>query len=131
MNIVCNTPVQILYKYSTYQDGDTVTNWRQYYVEDRKVFFCEWRNFFGSPLIEANAKGVAQPARVRMPYDPTLYRLLQSRECVIVRSAENIDLIHNVPAFDSLETYSLYSNVDNINDEYMWMEYNVKRYERR
>ena len=131
MNIVCNTPLQVLYK--TY-DGKT-PRWVQY-TEDLdgemiSVFFCQWKNYFGTEAIKANATGIMQPARVRIPYIPALYSILIQKETIIVRGAEATDLIDGVPDYKNPNLYVLTSNVDNINDESRLLEFSVKRYERK
>ena len=78
--------------------------------------------------LTAQAQGVNDSARVRMPFVPDLYEVLRSKLVIIAKNANNI-LINGNPDQTNVNAYRVWGGVNIINEENQYMEFNVQRYE--
>lgn len=98
-------------------------------TERVSVFFCEWTGSYGEMKLAAQAQGVSESARVRMPFVPVLYEKLRSVKVVIAKNADTSVIVANVPDKTNLNAYTVWGGVDNVREENQVMEFNVTRYE--
>lgn len=124
------TAVSFWEKVSTYVSGQgNSTSWELYSEGVMSVFPCEWRGTHGNAQLSAQAVGVLDSARIRMPYVPDLYEKLRTSEMVIVKGADDSAVTGNVPNELNPNTYTVWGGVDNMQEENRYMEFNVRRYE--
>lgn len=122
------TAVRFFIKEAEYISGKGI---REHWVpvvskvgEDRKgkpleseYFYAEWKDAFGSRALELAAVGVESPARVRMKYNETIYRLLRERDVKIERDGKPSDV------------YRLNGTVSDYGLKRVLMEFNVRKRE--
>lgn len=124
------TAISFYEKTNTYKKGEgNTTAWTLYTEGTMSVFPCEWRGTHGNAAITANAAGVLDSARVRMPYIPALYEKLRTAEIVIIKGADPTAVSQGVPDEMNPNTYTVWGGVDNMQEECRFMEFNVQRYE--
>lgn len=118
-----------------YVSGQGVTKtWKKFESElsdDSKlsVFFCEWVGSYGEIKFAAQAQGVSDSARVRIPYIPELYAALKSQKVIIAKNADTTVIVDNEPDAVNANAYRVWGSVDNVREENILMEFNVMRYE--
>ena len=98
-------------------------------TERVSVFFCEWVGSYGEMKLAAQAQGVSESARVRMPFVPAVYEKLRSVKVVIAKNADSSIIVDNVPDAANINAYRVWGGVDNLREENQYMEFNVSRYE--
>ena len=136
IEISTNTAVKIFYKTKQYAAGTvgTKASWEifrssldSYTLE---VFWVDWRGSYGTQQVKAMSLGVYDLCTVRMDYHPALYRLLQTREVILIKnaSAVAIDVAGN-PILSDPDVYSVWGAVDDIRNRQNIMEFQVRRYE--
>ena len=129
------TPVSFWEKVTTYTSGKgTKTVWKLYTEGIMSVFACEWRGNFMSgqnrnETYAGDAEGVRERATVRMPYIPALYNKLRSGSIVVVKGADETAIVNGEPDPNNINTYQVFSGVDNIYDECRYMQFYLQRYE--
>ncbi|MHC1772950.1 MAG: hypothetical protein AB9907_14715 [Flexilinea sp.] len=129
------TAVSFYEQTTTYTSGQGVEKaWTRYESElsdDSKifVFFCEWIGTYGEMKIAAQAQGVSDSARVKMPYIPELYNKLRTQKIVIAKHADDDVLSDGEIDASNVNAYRVWGGVDNIREENQHMEFNVMRYE--
>lgn len=130
-------------KTNTYTAGQgTSISWTPYKEGSMSVFPCEWRGTHGNAQMNAQAVGVLDSARIRMPYIPDLYNKLRTAEMIIIKGAdpnavviiETTDeqqhtTIEYLPNEQNPNVYTVWGGVDNMQEECRYMEFNVRRYE--
>lgn len=82
-------------------------------------YYCEWIDAFGNQSIAFQQLKVLQPARIRMAYNKKVYDALRSEVVKIYRNGLK----------EPQDTYKIYGNVDNYQNQNKWMEFSVQRYE--
>lgn len=128
------TPVSFYTQETAYVPGQGVTTaWEKFDSEQidetrLSVFFCEWTGSYGEMKLSAQAQGVSESARVRMPFIPALYEKLRALKVVIAKNAAVI-LVDNAPDPVNVNAYRVWGGVDNLREENQYMEFNVSRYE--
>ena len=124
------TAVTFWEKHSTYTAGQgNTTEWIQYAEGSMTVFPCEWRGTHGNAAITANAAGVLDSARVRMPYIPALCELLRTVEIVVVKNADENAIVDDEPDQNNPNVYTVWGGVDDMQEEHRYIEFTVRRYE--
>lgn len=124
------TAVSFYEKTNTYVKGQgTAITWTLYEEGSIVVFPCEWRGTHGNAQMSAQAVGVLDSARIRMPYIPGLYEKLRTAEVVIIKGADQSAVSEGVPNEQNPNTYTVWGGVDNMQEECRYMEFNVRRYE--
>ncbi len=78
--------------------------------------------------LSAQAQGVGDSARVRMPFIPELYSKLREQRVVIAKNVANV-LVDGEPDQTNVDAYRVWGGVDNIREENQYMEFSVQRYE--
>ena len=125
-----NTPVSFYEKVNTYTKGQgTAISWMKYGEGVMTVFPCEWRGTHGNAQITAQAAGVLDSARIRMPFVPDLYEKLRTAEIVIIKGADPAAVTASGPNELNPNVYTVWGGVDNMQEECQYMEFNVRRYE--
>lgn len=129
------TAVSFYEKVNTYTVGQgNTTTWTLYAEGTMTVFPCEWRTKFMSgknrnETYAADAEGVLERISVRMPYIPSLYNKLRSGSVVVIKGADQTAIVDGSPDPNNLNTYEVFSGVDNIMEEDQYMQFYVTRYE--
>ena len=129
------TAVSFWEKVSTNVPGKgNTTSWTLYAEGAMSVFPCEWRGKFGygrrgNETYEADAEGVIDRAKVRMPYIPGLYDKLRTGAMIVIKGTSESALIDGEPNPGSPDVYETYGGIDNIYEERQYMEFLVHRYE--
>ncbi len=128
------TPVSFYTQETTYIPGQGVTTaWTKFEStqpngSNLNVFFCEWIGSYGEMKLSAQAQGVGDSARVRMPFIPELYSKLREQRVVIAKNVANV-LVDGEPDQTNVDAYRVWGGVDNIREENQYMEFSVQRYE--
>ena len=136
IEISTNTAVKIFYKTKQYAAGSVGTkeSWEIFRSSldsfTLEVFWVDLRGSYGSQQVKAMSLGVYDLCTVRMDYHPTLYRLLQTREVILIKnaSAAAIDAAGH-PILSNPDVYTLWGAVDDIRNRQKIMEFQVRRYE--
>jgi len=134
LKTVFTTPISFYVQETTYVPGQGITtSWRKFesILSDQSkmsVFFCEWVGTYGSMKLSAQAQGINDSARVRMPFIPDLCKKLKSQLVIIAKDAANI-LVDGNPDQANINSYRVWGGVNIINEENQYMEFNVQRYE--
>ncbi len=124
------TAISFYEKVNAYTSGQgTSVTWTLYTEDTMSVFSCEWRGTHGNAQMSAQAVGVLDSARIRMPYVPDLYEKLRTAEIVIVKGADASAIVNGEPNEQNPNTYTVWGGVDNMQQENRFMEFNVRRYE--
>ena len=124
------TAVSFYEKVNSYPKGQgTTISWVLFEEGTMSVFPCEWRGTHGNAQMDAQAVGVLDSARIRMPYNPNLYEKLRTVEMVIIKGADPSAVVEGVPDETNPNTYSVWGGVDNMREECRYLEFNVRRYE--
>lgn len=129
------TAISFYIQTTAYDSGQGVTKtWTLYKSElsdgsKMSVFFCEWTGSYGEIKFAAQAQGVSDSARVRMPFIPELYAELKSQKVLIAKNADTNVIDDNAPDAANANAYRVWGSVDNIREENILMEFNVMRYE--
>ena len=129
------TAVSFWTKTTTYESGKgNTTTWTLYTEGTMSVFPCEWRGKFGygkrgNEVYDADAEGVLDRAKIRMPYIPGLYNKLRTGSVVVIKGGNNGGLIDGEPNPADPNVYENYGGIDNIYEENQYMEFHVHRYE--
>ena len=129
------TAISFWEKVSTYTSGEgNSTNWVLYAEGAMSVFPCEWRgNWIAgrnrNETFLADAEGVSERVKVRMPFIPRLYEKLRSKSVVAVKGADSTAIVNGEPDPGNLNVYEVFSGVDNIYEENQYMEFYLTRYE--
>lgn len=135
INARFTTAISFWEKVSTYKTGEgNSTEWVLYTEGSMSVFPCEWRNKWTAgrnrnETYLADAEGVLERVTVRMPYIPRLYDKLRSGTVLVVKGADRDAIVDGEPNPGSLNTYQVFSGVDNIYEENQYMEFHLTRYE--
>lgn len=135
LHVKFTTPIIFHVQTTAYVSGQGVTKtWEKYesMLSDgskMSVFFCEWVGSFGEIKFAAQAQGVSDSARIRMPFIPELYAELKSQKVVIAKNADATVIVDNAPDASNANAYKVWGSVDNIREESQYMEFNVQRYE--
>lgn len=98
-------------------------------TENIDVFWCEWVGSYGDMKMSAQAQGVSESARVRMPFIPELYEKLRSQKVLIAKNADEAVIVNNHPVAAYRNAYMIWGGVDNVREENQLLEFNVRRYE--
>jgi hypothetical protein len=134
------TPISIFYKETVYRPGTgSEAEWQRCEstpdAADPEtvvgVYFCEWIGAYGSHLLTAQSVGVNESATVRTRFNPDVYTALRHSECVIYKGiAAIVDILeHYRPRRGDPDLWALWTGVDNVREENLFLEFKVRRYE--
>ena len=119
------TPVTFWHKTSEYIPGE---GYDASWVCVGKLF-CEWRGAHGDEVTTAQASGVNFTATVRTFYHPDIYDALMRDSVIVVKNADANAFSGGVPDKHNANLYELSGGVDNVQEENLYMEFRVRRYE--
>lgn len=128
------TPIAIYAENETYTPGIGATKtWEQVKSTigetETGIYYCEWRGSYGDRLLTAQSLGVRDLVTIRMTYNPDVYNALLQKECLIVKNADSSAMQDGQPDKTNVNTYELYSGVDNVAQENQFMEFQARRYQ--
>ncbi|SHI75219.1 hypothetical protein SAMN02745975_00531 [Geosporobacter subterraneus DSM 17957] len=126
------TPIEFWSKGTTYIPGQgQTTTWAKIETDGHSIFYGEWRGGFGERAISAQALGVNDMATVRTFYNPVIYNKLRTVQVVIIKNADSTAIKDGIPDKNNPNCYELWGGVDNVSDENQYIEFRVRRYERK
>lgn len=129
------TPISFWEKVTTYVPGEgNATSWHLYAEGAMSVFPCEWRNKIlagknQNEVFDGDAEGSLERVTVRMPYVPMLYEKLRSGAMIAVKGADDSAIVDGQPNAMSANVFEVFGTVDNIMEEFQYMEFQLARYE--
>lgn len=124
MSICPKTPIKI--HYIEHGDYKTVTSSIGKTTTD--TFFCKWITSYGNIAVQNQALGINEEVVVRMIFNPTVFETLNTKtDIVIAKNAQNI-FKGDVFDYGNNNLYVASSNVENMREESLYMEFKVKRY---
>ncbi len=131
-----NTAVKFYYKTKQYQTGivGTKNKWTKFWSSiddtDLDVFWVDWQGSYGSQQLKAMSMGVYDLCRLRMDFHPEIYRMLQTREVIIIKNASRTAINEaGEPILSDPDVYTLWGAVDDIGNRRRIMEFKVRRFE--
>ncbi len=92
-------------------------------------YYCAWKGGFGERLMAAQAMGVMQMATLKMRFNPKIYEAIKERNVLVVKSMDETAFVDGKPNTTCINLYETWGDIDNVNDENLFMEFKVKRYE--
>lgn len=134
MRYIANTPIKFFKEANEYVPGvGSESGWKEVTSKaaggNVSVYFCEWIGTFGDQALSAQAMGVSESARIRMPYNPDVYSALQSSRVIVVKNADPNVIKNGAPDKSNPNAYELWGGVDNVKNQNLEMEFRVRRYE--
>ena len=129
------TAISFYSQETTYTSGKgNVVTWSKFEsplspTEQVSVFFCEWTGSYGEMKLSAQAQGVNESARVRLPFVPALYEKLREVKVIIAKKDDANVIKNGAPVASCPNAFVVWGGVDNIREENQLMEFNVRRYE--
>lgn len=119
------TPMTFWRKLSDYIPGE---GYESSWVRVGKLY-GEWRGAHGDELTAAQAQGVNYTATVRTFFHPGIYEALTRAAVIVVKDADASAIVEGVPDLNNPNLYELSGGVDNVKEEYLYMEFRLRRYE--
>lgn len=129
------TPVSFYAQTTSYDpDQGSIIEWTKFEsalsgTESIDVFWCEWVGSYGEMKMSAQAQGIGESARVRMPFIPELYEKLRTQRVLIAKNADVNVISNSQPVITCPNAYMVWGGVDNVREENKLLEFNVRRYE--
>lgn len=136
VKMYCNTAVQFYTQEKAYTPGQVgpTKKWSKFISQigddSIDVFWADWRGSFGQQQIQAMSMGVYDLCTVRMNYHPELYKLLRTKEVLLIKDAAS-DAVDTdgQPVRNHPDVYKLWGAVDDIRSMRRIMEFKVRRWE--